>query len=291
MNQDKTCHNRGRTAMVDPSAAADIPKISIVTPSFNQGEYLESTIRSVLEQGYPAVEYIVADGGSTDGSCEVLRRYESRIADWFSERDDGQADAIDKGFSRATGEVLAWLNSDDTYLPGALSTVMKEFMDDPSLDVVYGDLIVVNSDGAFVDDWKVTDFDMRACIYLDRGILQPAAFWRRSAFEAVGGLNTQLQFAMDLDLFLRMALRGLRFKHVRQPLATFRVSGTNKSCLIPEVGVDERRDLLAQMVGVDLDSRSFAVKRKIELFRQGMRFVRAGDASYALRRVLRSKSW
>lgn len=262
-------------------------KVSIVTPSYNQAEYLGRTIDSIASQDYPFVEHVVVDGGSTDDSVQILHSRDSDLTWWVSEADRGQADAINKGFAHTSGDICAWLNSDDTYLPGTISRVIQAFETHPDVDVVYGDLIVVDAYDAYIDQWKVARFDLAGYVYLDRGVLQPAAFWRRSAFEAVGGVNDSLHFAMDLDLFMRMALAGFRFLHIKEPLAAFRNTGTNKSCVMADVGRVERREVLKRLVDVEVDTPQFRWRRRWERARLFVRFCCQGDVAYAIRRATR----
>lgn len=196
------------------------PLISIVTPSLNQAPYLERAIGSVLDQDYPSFEYFVVDGGSTDGSVEIVRRHEARLAGWTSEPDKGQADALARGFARCKGEILAYINSDDYYLPGALAAAAAAFSRHPESQLIYGDAVFVDPAGrAFALD-VLPAFDWedlrRVCV-----IPQQAAFWRRSAYEAVGGIDASFQFSLDYDLFLRIASRG-RAVHVPRLMAAFR---------------------------------------------------------------------
>jgi glycosyltransferase involved in cell wall biosynthesis len=179
------------------------PEVSIVTPSFNQGEYLEETIRSVLLQGYPNLAFYVIDGGSTDRSVEIIRKYESWLAGWVSEPDRGQSDAINKGFARGRGEILGWLNSDDVYEPGTLLRVSEYLLAHPDCNLVYGNGWVIDEYGNKTSpcDW-ILPFDRR--LYLNSNfILQPAAFWRRTLWEQAGELDPALQWTMDWDWFIR----------------------------------------------------------------------------------------
>lgn len=182
----------------------DLPLVSIVTPSFNQAQFIEATISSVLAQDYPRIEYIVADGGSTDGTLEILRRYGDRIT-WLSEPDRGQSHAINKGFSRARGEILAWLNSDDTYLPQAVSTAVKHLTAHPACAMVYGEGYCIDEAGRVTGRFPATrPFDLWQLVYVSDFILQQTVFFRREAVEAVGGLDESLNWAMDWDLFIRI---------------------------------------------------------------------------------------
>ena len=149
------------------------PRITIVTPSYNQAHFLEQTILSVIRQGYPNLEYIVIDGGSTDGSVDVLRKYEHAISYWISEPDQGPVDAINKGFRRATGSILAWLNADDLYQPGALEGVAAAFEADESADVVYGNTYWINRDGVVLAEKRQTPFSRLGYRYGGSGLQQP----------------------------------------------------------------------------------------------------------------------
>jgi glycosyltransferase involved in cell wall biosynthesis len=181
------------------------PRISIVTPSYNQGQFLEETIRSVLLQGYPSLEYIIIDGGSTDESVEIIRKYEQHLAHWVSEKDSGQANAINKGFKIATGEILAWLNSDDVYEPQAIQQAVK-FLVESGADIVYGDSYIIDECGR---QKKITDappFDL-AALLMDSFIPQQSTFFRRRVTDAIGLLDEGFHYAMDYDLWLRIASR------------------------------------------------------------------------------------
>ncbi len=172
-----------------------LPLVSIVTPSYNQGAFIEETIRSVLSQDYPRIEYIVVDGGSTDGTLSILRKYGDHLT-WFSEPDKGQSDAINKGFRKSHGEILAWLNSDDIYLPGAVRTAAGYLAVHPEVAMVYGDCHMVDEQGQVVGRsiW-IEDFDLMRLVEDLNYIHQPAAFFCRQAFEGVGmsGLSQSLE--------------------------------------------------------------------------------------------------
>jgi glycosyltransferase involved in cell wall biosynthesis len=183
------------------------PRASIVTPSYNQGEFLEETIRSVLLQGYPDLEYIVVDGGSSDDSVEVIRRYEPWLACWVSEPDRGQSTAVNKGWQRATGELLAYLNSDDLYLPGAVAGAAGELVSNPSAAMVHSDAMVVDPHGNKLYLWPSHPFDLAEMLCNWNYIRQPAALLRRAAIESVGFLDESLHMVMDYDLWLRIGLR------------------------------------------------------------------------------------
>jgi len=181
------------------------PLVSIVTPSFNQARYLESTIRSVLDQDYPNLEYIIMDGGSTDGSVEIIRRYANRLAGWVSEKDRGQTDAINKGFARARGEILAWLNSDDTYQPHAIMEAVEFLRHRPELGLVYGDANFIDENGQVIGHFPAAQTDYRRLRQGYVHIPQQAAFWRADLWRQVAPLDPSFYFAMDYDLWVRLA--------------------------------------------------------------------------------------
>ncbi len=206
----------------------DMPKISIVTPSFNQGQFLERTIVSVLNQEYPNLEYFVIDGGSTDGSVEIIKKYEKYLTHWVSEPDDGQSDAICKGFSKSTGEILAWLNSDDMYLPGALFNIADAFRKNPDAALVYGDYIKVDASDRCFALRRKPSFDYRIVLYRCAIPIQPASFFNRRAFFEVGGIDTSFHYTMDYDLILRLARYG-NIGHIGKYLAAMRFHPACKS--------------------------------------------------------------
>lgn len=197
------------------------PKISIVTPSYNQAEFIERTMRSVLDQDYPNVEYIVVDGGSTDGTPNVIARYADRLAYWVSEPDRGQSHAINKGLARASGEILGWLNSDDWLEPGALARVALEATRFPDAGAFVGEGRVVDGAGKIYEHKKPGELSFEAfCRWLDGDFfMQPACFFRRSAWERSGPLDETLHVSLDLDLWLRM-VRRVPFRPIDQWLST-----------------------------------------------------------------------
>jgi glycosyltransferase involved in cell wall biosynthesis len=212
----------------DPPEGASWPRIAVVTPSYNQGAYLEETIRSVLLQGYPNLEFIVVDGGSTDGTLAVIRRYEPWLASWVSEPDAGQTDAIRKGVGRSSGEILAWLNSDDLYAPGALAAVGARFARAPQVDLLYGDCAMIDEAGRPLDRFRVRQGGLPELLE-ENFIPQPGAFCRREVWEAVGGPDRALQFVMDYELWIRLFLAGARAEYLPVSLALFRYHRDSKS--------------------------------------------------------------
>lgn len=208
--------------------AKDRPLVSIVTPSFNQAEFLEETICSVLDQDYQNLEYIIVDGGSQDESLEIIEKYANRLAWWVSESDNGQTDAINKGFSNANGEILAWLNSDDTYLPGAISEVVEFLESHPEIGMVYGDANLINMNGGVIGKFPARQTDNRRLMRGYVHIPQQAAFFRAHIWRKVGPLDPSFYFAMDYDLWVRIS-QQTPIQYLPRLWANFRLHGEAKS--------------------------------------------------------------
>jgi len=203
------------------------PRVSIVTPSYNQAQFIEETIRSVLLQGYPNLEYIIIDGGSTDSSVGIIKKYEPWLSYWVSEVDRGQAEAVNKGWRRARGEILAYLNSDDTYLPQTVETVVSSFHEHQDVGMVYGDCNLIDEEGETIGPMPGEKFTLEKMLW--RNVVpQPAAFIRRSVLERVGLLDENLHHCMDYDLWLRIALH-FPVKHIPTILANFRLHSSSKT--------------------------------------------------------------
>ncbi len=204
------------------------PLVTIITPSYNQAPYLEDTILSVLMQDYPNIEYFIVDGGSTDGSLEIIKKYANQIAGWVSEPDQGQTDAINKGFSMANGEVLAWINSDDTYYPHAVKEAVDFLSSHPDVGLVYGDTNFINSNGRIIGRFNAQQTSYRR---LRRGgvyIPQQSSFFRAEVWKEVGPLDPDFYFAMDYDLWVRIA-KEREIAYVPKLWANFRLHDDAKS--------------------------------------------------------------
>lgn len=182
--------------------------ISIVTCSFQQGKYLDATMRSVIGQEYSNLEYIVMDGGSTDASVEIIKRYGQHLAHWVSERDEGQTDALIKGFKLSRGEIMGWLCSDDLLLPGALKSVSEFFEAHPHIDAAYGDSLWIDGSSNFIRCKREIPFNRFVWFYDHNYVPQPSMFWRRRLYDAVGGLDSRFDLAMDTDLWERFSARA-----------------------------------------------------------------------------------
>lgn len=214
---------------------SELPRVSIVTPSYNQVTYLETTIRSVLAQDYPALEYFIIDGGSTDGSADIINKYSEKLTWWISEPDSGQAEAINKGLSRASGEIVAWLNSDDLYLPEAIKGAVAAFQAHPQGSLVYGNAISIDTHGRPLHFWTFPDWGWEQLMSY-RIICQPSVFIRRSVLDKVGLLDTSYHFMLDHNLWMRIVLHGEVF-HIPELWAAARYHPRAKNVAqAPEFG-------------------------------------------------------
>lgn len=240
---------------IDPSK---LPSICIVTPSYMQAQYLEQTMKSVLEQGYPHLRYVVQDGGSTDGSAEIIAKYQDRLAAGESAPDDGQAAAINLGFEKAQGDVMAWLNSDDLLLPGTLSFIGRYFAEHPDVGAVYGHRFIIDSEGHEVARWIMPPHENEVLRWVDY-VPQETLFWRRALWEKVGGIDSTFQFALDWDLILRFQEAGAKIVRVPYFLGCFRIHSMQKtSAEITVAGRQEMARIRQRLHGDQLDYAKLA---------------------------------
>jgi glycosyltransferase involved in cell wall biosynthesis len=219
------------------------PLVSIVTPSFNQAQFLEQTILSVLGQDYANIEYIVMDGGSSDGSVDIIRRHEERIASWTSERDNGQTDGIRRGFARSTGEILAWLNSDDLLAPSAVRIAVGALRRFADAGTVYGDRLHIDAKGNVIGINRMPAF-YPSMFRRNITLPQETVFFRRDAYEKAGGLDESLAFSMDFDLWVRLA-KVAPMRHVPAFLGSYREHPASKS-ITPRKYMDEHQRVYAK---------------------------------------------
>ena len=262
-------------------------RFSIVVPSYNQGRFLEATIRSILDQEVPETELIVIDGGSTDGTLDVIRRYGDRIAYWVSEKDRGQAHAVNKGFAVATGEIFGWQNSDDLYLPGAFKRVSAAVASHPRKEIFHGHIKYLDEEGRERDENRAVPAGPFNLLYDGSLVRNQAAFFRRELWERMGGLEEAFRFCMDREFFLRAAHRGAGFLLVPAFLGAFRVHGEAKTQRMQEVRRAEDERLMERYAPGAGPVRRGLGKAASLAFRS-ISYVRQGDVRYAADRALRN---
>jgi glycosyltransferase involved in cell wall biosynthesis len=219
---------------------APLPKISVITPSYNQGQFLEETILSVLGQNYPNLEYIVIDGGSNDGSVEIIKKYEKQLAFWESAKDNGQSHAINKGMGKATGDILCWLNSDDLFLPCTFSYVSNLFTNVGEPSLIYGNCILFKEteNGMWSSGTDVGGASKLASLEASDYIIQPSSFWTKAAWHQLGTLREDMHYAFDWEWFLRAKKSGIDFMPVNKILSMYRHHESHKTAN----GGEKRRD-------------------------------------------------
>lgn len=215
----------------------------MVTPSYNQAEFIERTILSVLNQNYPNLEYIVMDGGSTDGSVEIIKKYEKYLSYWRSQPDKGQADAINKGFRASTAELIAWQNSDDVYMPGAFEKIRAVFAKNKDVDVLFGNAYIIDTDDTILQEMRYHPFSVRHLIYYGWNLTNQAAFWKTSIFKKTGYL-LNYPVAFDWEWFIRLGLAGFKFHFVREFLGAYRMQPNSKLFQVRDRGLIEKDILL-----------------------------------------------
>lgn len=225
-------------------------KISVVTPSYNQGQYIQRTIDSVLNQSYPDIEYIIMDGGSTDETVDIIKSYGDKII-WKSEKDKGQTDAVNKGIKQSTGEIIGWLNSDDIYYPDAIAKVMKVFEEHPEVNVVYGNANHIREDDSFIEEYYTEDFDYERlkdiCF-----ICQPSLFFRKEVVDLYGYLNVDLQYTMDYEYWLRLGKKE-KFYRLNELIAGSRLYDDNKTLGARRKVHEEMLEMQKKVIGKPSD--------------------------------------
>lgn len=285
-SQDEQALLRSFVGSLNPrmESVSALPTFSIVMPSYNQAQFIERSILSVLNQDYPNVELIVMDGGSTDGTVEIIEKYSKYIAHWVSERDEGQSDAMNKGFARASGEMMGWLNSDDLYLPGAFRRVMQVFRERPDCSIVIGDWWMIDAQDSILDDMPALDFRAAHIVYEGPTLLAQAMFWTREAHRRFGEFDVAFHRNMDLDFYLRLAANEgeERFARVSSPLGTFRRHPDQKTMDADDNSRREVKTILERAGYGDRFGRMGGVKRLFYRTRRLYWYGKRRGAGYVL---------
>ncbi|MDD5355604.1 MAG: glycosyltransferase family 2 protein, partial [Candidatus Omnitrophica bacterium] len=246
------------------------------------------TIVSVLNQDYPNLEYIIIDGGSTDGSVNIIKKYEEHLFYWTSEKDQGQSDAINKGFNRANGEIIAWLNSDDIYLLGTLRRVGLEAMRRPQVDVFYGNEYIIDEDDKIIKERRVTSglplFSKLGFLAGNFGYYQPASFWRKELYLKVGRVDPSFRFTMDNDLFARFDLAGAKYCFIRQFLSGFRLHSGSKTTNMQDIAAGELKHIY-EKYNMPKPVNSFIRMNLLRLIKS-LLYIKQGDGLWLAKNLI-----
>ncbi len=221
----------------------DLAKISVITPSYNQGQFIEETILSIINQDYQNIEYIIIDGGSTDNTVEIIKKYEEHISFWVSEKDSGQSEAINKGFKRASGDILCWINSDDILMPGALEKVGEKFNNNKDLAFLNGYTLIIDKNSGIL--FNYFNLALKKW-YAKRGVYyytQPSMFWKKHLLEEIGYLKEDFHAQMDKELLIRIFKSNYNIGHLEKILSAFRVHETSKTGLQGEIWKRDTNEL------------------------------------------------
>ena len=269
----------------------DYPLISVIVPSLNQAQYIERTILSILNQNYPSLELIIIDGGSTDGSDDIIKRYERYMSYWVSEADDGQADAINKGCRIAKGDLIGWLNSDDLYLPGALTGVAETFKAGPAIDLIYGNNYLIRSDDSIIKEQRYIPFSLEYLLYCGWNLSTQSVFWSRAVMARAGSLKN-LNVLFDRDWFIRLGEAARRIEFRREFWGCFRIHGESKFSLVSRESRHPIRISILREHGVDFkDDLAWEKQFRSRKFKLQLRWlyyhIKQGEFLYTLKAFAR----
>lgn len=257
--------------------SAALPGISTITPSFNQVAYLERTICSIIDQNYPNLEYIIIDGGSTDGSVEIIKRYESKISYWVSEKDRGQAHAINKGLQRATGDWVAWQNSDDTYYPNTFSQLANLVANNSSDQLIIGNMNLIDCDDRLLREMKYVNPTYESMLAEGMVLTNQAAFWRRGLHQKIGFLDETLDCGFDYEWFLRLLAHSNQSRHINKTWGALRLHSDTKTSNRQSIFDQEYSQILAGREPSAWDKRYHLLRRMCLMLAQGeLRYVLRG---------------
>lgn len=263
------------------------PVVSIITPTFNRDNFLEENILNIKSQNYPNIEHIVIDGGSTDNSVNILKKYEKTYnLRWVSEKDEGCADAMNKGFKMATGDIFCCLDSDDLYFPGTIKKIVEIFKKNPDIDVVFGDIFFADQKGNVKGYIKHTKFDIEALIYIGMVLHPQATFYRKNIYKKIGPFDTKFLRIADADFFIKMGLSGAKFYHLRDFLATYRLHNQQLTKSV-ELCRAEGNILAERYQGKDINSWFLPFKKIKILARRTFQYIKQGDVLYIFRGILK----
>jgi glycosyltransferase involved in cell wall biosynthesis len=260
--------------------------ISIITPTFNRGDFIEKTILSIKNQDYPLIEHIVVDGLSTDNTKDILKKYEGTYnLRWISEKDKGCADAMNKGFAMAKGDIICWLDSDDVYLPGTIKRVIEVFEQRPDITAVFGNVVIADENDKIINYERKATFDFETLIYNGMSMSPQTTFWRKALHDNVGELDISFSRCADHDFFIRLAKAGAKFYHINKYLAAYRVHSNQ---LTGDVGIlrKEQLEIARKYWDKNLTPQSLWMKRKKITIKRMLYFAARGQVWHLVRALL-----
>ncbi len=261
--------------------------ISIITPVLNRVQFLEKAILSIKNQDYPHIEHIIMDGDSTDGTLDIIKKYEGKYnMKWFSEKDNGLYNALNKGFKIAKGDILCWLDSDDVYLSGTIKRVVNVFQKNPDIDVVFGNILISDENDKIINHIKHTDFDINVLIYLGMNLNPQATFWKKSLHDKIGGLNEGYRLSADRDFFIRMGLSGAKFYHIKKLLSIYRFHVEQITSKFTSIAICEDEEITKKYGNKNINSCKFRLKKIMVLMNNFLKYIKQGDVYYIFRSFL-----
>lgn len=274
---------------IDNSKIVNWPKVSVVIPSFNQGEFIESTLLSIVDQGYPNLELIIIDGGSTDNTVEIIRKYEEHISYWESKKDNGQSQALNDGFDKATGDIYCWMNSDDTFAPNAIEKSIKTFLAHPEVNIVFGDYLEIDEHDNFLNYNYAFDFSVNHFIYEGFHLNAQSMFWRKEVHRRFGQFDEKLHRTMDYDMILRFGINeGISAFHRIEnvPLGCFRRHENQKTTPKGQETVNSEHRYIAEKLGInDKYNYTGKIKRIYFRFRRLLWYIKRGGLNFAFKKL------
>ena len=273
------------------------PLVSVITVTLNRVKFLEETILSVKGQDYSNLEHIIIDGGSTDGTIELLKSYENQYnMRWISEKDEGIADGLNKGFEVSKGDIFCWLDSDDTYLPKTVSKVIDVFKKHEDVDLVFGNVLIVNDKGKKTNYIKFTDFDFETWIYEGGGMNPAASFWRKKLYWRIGGINEKYMWSPDIYFFTEAGALGSKFYHINDFLSAYRLHSSqilaNQNYFMEKNNIfrikkRDYKEIKEKYIDKNLTKTGTKLRKVKVLLKRTLKYIRQGDSYYILRGVLK----
>ncbi len=265
----------------------DNTKISIITPVLNGVGFLEKNILSIKNQNYSNFEHIIIDGGSNDGTIDIIKKYDGKYnMKWVSEKDTGIYNALNKGFDIATGDIFCWLDSDCFYLPNIFKKIVNEFAKNPKIDVVFGNILISDENGKIINYIKHTDFDLDVLIYFGMNVNPQATFWRKNIHYKLNNLDEKYSLSSDYDFFIRMGLSGSKFYHIKDFLSVFLFYSEQLTSKFKEKSTQESKEVADKYISKNAGFKKIKLKKVWIILKRFFLYIRQGDVFYVIRSIL-----